>query len=457
MSFGIAVAATFAGGGSALAQSSMAPDFGSPPSGEIPILFNDHHVYAKPDKLRANRVLAAIVKGGTILVPLRSMFEQMGASVSYDPATKSVDVSKPGADVKVTVGKPIVTINGEDRPLDVPPEIYKGTLVVPVRVISEGMGAYVQWLPDQRTVVIRYNPLPPAATPPPPPPVIATPVPTPVATAVPTATPAPTVRPYEAFVAADYNLSPKVYNELSPGNTGNGSFNIKGAIEFPLFNGAMIAGDYTTVSYNHNSNLGSIACTAGTIGCNTVNGHDGHYTFGDCPDVTDPGCVTVVGYQQTQAVTGLGQAYVPAFKATESDINARLGFKVVDPRIYIAISGFFKHYNYLGYPNLSAIGAGIEKLPDLDQPFSIYGNVYYYPEVVGNYTYPNSVFLGPLSGQGIKLKYSTLKYAGGVTIDLGKSPLYIDLGYGGEHSTAKDNAPSATSITSPFVGLGLHF
>ena len=37
-------------------------DFGTPPSGEVPILFNDHHVYAKPDTLRQGRVLAAIPK-----------------------------------------------------------------------------------------------------------------------------------------------------------------------------------------------------------------------------------------------------------------------------------------------------------------------------------------------------------------------------------------------------------
>ena len=53
------------------------PDFGSPPSGEIPILYNDRHVYAKPDLLKQGRVLAAYAKDGTIYLPLRSMFEQM--------------------------------------------------------------------------------------------------------------------------------------------------------------------------------------------------------------------------------------------------------------------------------------------------------------------------------------------------------------------------------------------
>ena len=165
-----------------VAQATTAPpaDFGNPPSGEVPILFNDQHVYSKPDRLKQNRVLAALVRGNEILVPLRSMFEQMGATVSYDPASKTADVSKPGSDVKVTVGKPEVVINGESRPLDVPPEIYKGAVVVPIRVISEGMGAYVQWVPEKKVVVVRY---------------VAAPVPTPPPTAPPTAPPTPAPPP----------------------------------------------------------------------------------------------------------------------------------------------------------------------------------------------------------------------------------------------------------------------
>src|SRR5579864_6626075 len=86
-------------------------NFGSPPSGQYPILFNDHHVYAKPSADSKGRVLAALVRGSTVLVPLRSMFEQMGATVSYDAETKTVDVSKPGSDIKVTVRKAEVVIN----------------------------------------------------------------------------------------------------------------------------------------------------------------------------------------------------------------------------------------------------------------------------------------------------------------------------------------------------------
>ncbi|MBV9334213.1 MAG: copper amine oxidase N-terminal domain-containing protein, partial [Candidatus Eremiobacteraeota bacterium] len=185
------------GNGVAQAGAPPAADFGSPPSGQYPILYNDHHVYSRPDVLRQGRVLAALVKGGTILIPLRSMFEQMGATVAWDAGSQTATVSKPGAEVKVTVGKPEVIINGESRPLDVPPMIYQGAVLVPVRVISEGMGAYVQWVPDRHIVVVRYIPATPPPAPPPPPPSAAPPPPPP---------PPPTPRPLlgEAFVSGDY-------------------------------------------------------------------------------------------------------------------------------------------------------------------------------------------------------------------------------------------------------------
>ena len=78
-----------------------AQDLGSPPSGEIPILFNDHTVYVKPDILRRSRVLAALVRGGQIYVPLRSMFEEMGATVSTSADGRTVTAAKSSASVSV--------------------------------------------------------------------------------------------------------------------------------------------------------------------------------------------------------------------------------------------------------------------------------------------------------------------------------------------------------------------
>ena len=418
-------------------------DFGTPPSGEVPILFNDRHVYSKPDRLKANRVLAALVRGNTILIPLRSMFEQMGATVSYDPASKTVDVSKPGSDVKVTVGRPEVVINGESRPLDVPPEIYKGAVVVPVRVISEGMGAYVQWVPDRRIVVVRYIP----AAPPTP---LPTPVPTPVPPVVtppppvitPSPTPTPVARnPYEHFIVGDYIFNPKVYNEFSPGNSGKGgSYSARGAVEFPLFGLPwMLEGDYRSYSYPHNSGINPALLAGGANPCNTPAGVG--------PANGDQGCVTVIG--------GYGQVAVPSFTARDTDFDGRFGLKIAEPRIYIGVGYLHREENY-GYPKQNGFGFGAEKLPDLENPISVYGSVWYYPSISGNFTYP--IGAPPaLVGTTDKFQQRFLKYQIGGTLNLGNSGLFLDAGFLGDTIRGKNISPSDASHAGGYIGLGIKF
>ena len=396
--------------GNSVAQTGTTPpaNFGTPPSGQIPILYNDHHVYTKPDVLKQGRVLAALVKGGTVLIPLRSMFEQMGATVSYDPGTKTATVTKPGSEVKVTVGKAEVVINGESRPLDVPPMIYQGNVLVPVRVISEGMGAYVQWVPDQHVVVVRYiqatPPPPPASAPPPPPP--------------PTPTPAPVKTPYkDIFVAGDYIISPKVYNEFSPGNTGTSSYAVRGAIEFDALNIPWMAeGSFEQYGYPHNCGTTSTVTSV------------------------DPQCF----------VTGIGggyQTFVPAFNARDTDVDARLGIRVLNPRVYIGVGYLWRSTNY-GYPNMNGVGFGIEKLPDLNVPLSFFGSFWYYPQVKGNYS--NTVFSASLA-------YTLYKYQIGADYVIGNSPVFIEAGWMGDNLSNKTNAPSGVTDNGPFAGLGIKF
>jgi len=347
--------------GNGVAQGGAPPpaDFGSPPSGQIPILYNDHHVYAKPDILKQGRVLAALVKGGTLLIPLRSMFEQMGATVSWDAGSKTATVSKPGAEVKVTVGKPEVMINGEARPLDVPPEIYQGVVLVPIRVISEGMGAYVLWVADRRLVVVRYIPATPPPSPAPPPPAPPPPPPPPP-------TPKPPVS--EAFVGGDYIFSPQVYNEFNPGshaNGGNGGYAVRGGGEFVLGNiPFMLEASYEHWPYPHN--------------CTTVNG------------VNQANCfVTTIG----------GAGSYPLITSTnlyDQNVDLRLAVRVLQPRIYIGVGYMWVSNNY-GYPNMNSWGFGGEKLPDLNHPLSFFGSIWYYPDVHGSYSNASTASISPLS------------------------------------------------------------
>jgi len=411
-------------GTNAIAQGGGAPaappaDFGSPPSGQYPILYNDHHVYTKPDILKQGRVLAALVRGGTLLIPLRSMFEQMGATVSYDAGSKTVTVSKAGAEVKVTVGKPEVIINGESRPLDVPPEIYQGVVLVPVRVISEGMGAYVQWVPDRRLVVVRYipaTPPPPPAPPPPPPP--------------PTATPSPTPAPYyDFYVEGDYIISPKVYNEFVPGTTQNNnnggfSYRLQGAIEIPVMNMPfMVEVDYRQWNWQHP--CGGADCYVTSIG----------------------------GLDVPNACCG-GTSFVPSFIGRDYDLDARLGIRILQPRIYL-VGGYMWRRNNYGYPQETGAGVGLEKLPDLNHVFSWYASGLYYFGVNGNYTAVPGACDSATTSCVYNVSYNILKYDIGATYTFPGFPLFIKGGFLGDRGWNLNAAPVGFSESGPYAGIGL--
>ncbi|MDB5069690.1 MAG: hypothetical protein JWM87_801, partial [Candidatus Eremiobacteraeota bacterium] len=341
------------------------------------------------------------------------------------------------------VGRPEVVINGESRPLDVPPEIYKGAVVVPVRVISEGMGAYVQWVPDRRIVVVRYIPsIPPTPVPTPQP----TPVPPVVTPPPPVITPSPTPtpvarNPYEHFIVGDYIFNPKVYNEFSPGNSGKGgSYSVRGAVEFPLFGLPwMLEGDYRSYSYPHNSGINPTLLAGGANPCNTPAGVG--------PANGDQGCVTVIG--------GYGQVAVPSFTARDTDFDGRFGLKIAEPRIYIGVGYLHREENY-GYPKQNGFGFGAEKLPDLENPISVYGSVWYYPSISGNFTYP--IGAPPaLVGTTDKFQQRFLKYQIGGTLNLGNSGLFLDAGFLGDTIRGKNISPSDASHAGGYIGLGIKF
>jgi hypothetical protein len=403
----------------AAANAASAAEFGSPPPGDFPIIFNDHTVYAKPDVLRSNRVLAALVKNGQIFVPLRSMFEQMGATVSATADGKTITAVKPGSSVSVTLGKPEVVINGQTRPLDVPPILYRGIVLVPVRVISEGLGAYVQWVPDRRVVVVRYIPVT-APTPPPTAPPTPVPTATPTMAPVPTPSPSPTPMPvvYNGFVQAAFS-APKNFNEFSSGEWCPESYLISGGYAFKNSPFA-VKFDYRQDVYVTSDQVRD------TIG--------NHYT-------------------QFATIDG-GIAFTPVFLARQSTLDARLEYQIAAPRIYVGV-GYIHSANNYGYPQLNGIGAGIEKLPDLRPGINPFGSAFYYPSASGNYTITSPASVN--FGKSYRQQYQILKYDLGLALIAKHSPLYLYGGVSGDRYTAKQNAPIGQTHDGPYIGLGLKF
>jgi hypothetical protein len=102
--------------------------------------------------------------GGRTMVPMRFIGEAFGATVTWDAPTRRVFVETKGSLnhkpllMVMTIGSKKATANGKAMTLDVAPAIVAGRTFVPLRVISETLGATVTWHADTRAVSIEYMP-----------------------------------------------------------------------------------------------------------------------------------------------------------------------------------------------------------------------------------------------------------------------------------------------------------
>ena len=95
------------------------------------------------------------IEEGRTLVPMRAIFEALGATVEWDDTTKTVTShDKNDNTVTLQVGSDTMKINNTDLKLDVPAKVIDGRTVVPVRAVAESLNADVKWDNETRTIYI---------------------------------------------------------------------------------------------------------------------------------------------------------------------------------------------------------------------------------------------------------------------------------------------------------------
>ncbi|WP_027356720.1 stalk domain-containing protein [Desulfofundulus thermocisternus] len=95
-----------------------------------------------------------VTEQGRTLVPLRAIFEALGARVEWDDRTRTVTGIKGGTTIKLVIDQRTAYVNGKPVTLDVPGKILSGRTMVPLRFIGESLGAKVDWNETKRTVII---------------------------------------------------------------------------------------------------------------------------------------------------------------------------------------------------------------------------------------------------------------------------------------------------------------
>ena len=103
---------------------------------------------------RDNKEVRPYIKDDRTMVPLRFLTEAMGAVVEYDSETRGVAVTLGDAVMALQIGEAGYTLNGQAFSMDCAPEISADRTFVPVRFVSEALGKAVAWLSEERIVVI---------------------------------------------------------------------------------------------------------------------------------------------------------------------------------------------------------------------------------------------------------------------------------------------------------------
>ncbi|MGG4090415.1 copper amine oxidase N-terminal domain-containing protein [Paenibacillus lautus] len=98
---------------------------------------------------------APIMIQGRVMLPMRSIFEALDASVKWNQKTKTVTATKNGTTVILKINSKTATINNKTVALDVPAKNLKGNTMVPVRFVSEALGQKIGWNSKTKTVTVK--------------------------------------------------------------------------------------------------------------------------------------------------------------------------------------------------------------------------------------------------------------------------------------------------------------
>lgn len=95
-----------------------------------------------------------VIEDGRTLVPIRTIFENLGADVMWNDATKTVVAKKDDNTISLTIGSKIMSRGEKRTELDVVAKVINGRTLVPLRAVSEAFDMSVSWLKDTKTVII---------------------------------------------------------------------------------------------------------------------------------------------------------------------------------------------------------------------------------------------------------------------------------------------------------------
>ena len=93
------------------------------------------------------------------MLPIRFIAEWLGADVKWQPETNQVRIVLGDQEILLTIGSTTALVNGTATEMDCPAEIKVSRTFVPLRFISETLGAKVEWVGETQQITVTKKPL----------------------------------------------------------------------------------------------------------------------------------------------------------------------------------------------------------------------------------------------------------------------------------------------------------
>ena len=117
-----------------------------------PYIIDGISIYCDEEELSFD--VPPIKEDDRVIVPMRKIFEVLGASVDWSEETSTVTARKDKTEINLTIGSNVMLKNGKKIELDVPAKVMHDRTLVPIRAVSEGLGARVEWDEENQAVWI---------------------------------------------------------------------------------------------------------------------------------------------------------------------------------------------------------------------------------------------------------------------------------------------------------------
>ncbi len=115
----------------------------------------------KPKKARVtingrniNFDVPPVIKNNRTLIPVRAVTEELGAKVAWNQKDQTVIITKENIKIELVIGRTNSKVNGQIASLDAPAEIMNGRTLIPLRFIAETFNLKVGWNQETRTAII---------------------------------------------------------------------------------------------------------------------------------------------------------------------------------------------------------------------------------------------------------------------------------------------------------------